>query len=151
MVRRIGFGDSGSHKRGEPPEPAGRVEHSTDGAAGQPSEKVPPVVPREPWVRFVLAGFIALWLGIWTWGIWYVFGQIGGEWDLWGKDDFDWIGFGFLAIWLFFALIGWAFGTVILVVMLFGKPVTPERRAEKEARRAERRAAREARRTGKGR
>lgn len=143
MVRRVGFGDGGAERDEEarrPPEPP------EGGAESDGESRPPPVVPEKTWVRLVLAGFIALWLAGWSWGIWVAFQSIGEIWARFGQDGFDWFGLGFMAVWLFFALIGWAFGVVILVVMLFGKPVTPERRAEKEARRAARRAAREARR-----
>lgn len=151
MVRRIGFGDGndGDPREARPARrPATRLEAETETPAAKPSDQSDPAKRPSGWVRFVIVLFLLVWLAVWSFGIWFAFQSISEAWERGAADGFDWFALGFLAIWLFFALVGWAFGIVFLVVTLFGKPVTPERRAEKQARRAARHAERAARRQG---
>ncbi len=129
MARRVGFGRKtrdDAPTGGAETNPTNEAEIAVE-AAGQVKKKAGPVA------RIVIIIFILCWLALWSYGI-------SEAWDA-AKDlyaTFDWDAFdiamlAFFAVWLTVALIGWAFGVVILFLMLFGKEVdrSPAERAER--------------------
>lgn len=129
MARRVGFG-SGSHPQtGDQPAPE--------------QEPPAPDAPRKggPVARLIIIIFMLFWLGLWSYAIYGAWGAVSHLLDQTGWETFDYVFFGFYAIWLTGALVGWAFGVVILFLMLFGKDVhrSPAEQAERLKRRMARR------------
>lgn len=136
MVRRVGFGGAPARAGDAVPDPEG-----TPVPAGARI--------RSRGARVVVSLILLVWLAVWSWSMWFAFSDLAAVWggiESGASGTWDWGTLLVLGAWLVFALVGCAFGVVIFAVLLFGKPVTEERRREKEARRDARRQARQARR-----
>jgi len=138
MARRVGFGG--------PDREQGHAREDASGAPA-PAGDTPDaeVVGKEkkagPVARLVIILILIVWLVLWSFGIYEAWRAAA---DLFQQPDwevFDYAMLAFFAVWLTGALVGWAFGVVILVIMLFGKEVerSPSERAARLARRMARR------------
>ncbi len=128
MARRVGFGDR-SRERASPD---ADDDTPTDGpialdAAAEGKKNAGPVA------RLFIITFLLAWLALWSFGIYEAWSSVTDLWANFDWDAFDIVMLAFFAVWLGGALIGWAFGVVILFVMLFGKEAenSPAERAER--------------------
>jgi len=139
MARRVGFGDKRREETRErdgddaAPDLAAETTGAPDAAAKGP-KKAGPVA------RLVIILFLLLWLALWSYGIHEAWSAASDLFEQSEWEAFDYAMLAFFAVWLTGALIGWAFGVVILFVMLFGKEV--ERSPEEQAARWKRKLAR---------
>lgn len=139
MTRRIGFGDSTRRARIAEMEKADALDAAENGQDG--SEDASPAKKAGPFARLFIILFLLVWLALWSYAIITA-------WDA-ARDtlaNFEWTAFdiamlAFFAVWLGGALVGWAFGVVILVLMLFGKEAnrSPTEQAERWKRKRARR------------
>jgi hypothetical protein len=139
MARRVGFGDRRRETPQESDDDAATPERPDEAAV---AERAAAKGPKKagPVARLVIILFLLLWLALWSYGIHEAWSAASDLFEQSEWEAFDYAMLAFFAVWLTGALIGWAFGVVILVVMLFGKEV--DRSPEEQAARWKRKLAR---------
>lgn len=147
MVRKVGFGGDegvGTGRRSVlDPDGAGPDRQEDTGVASE-AAGADPAEPTErkkagPVTKAIYFLFLVAWLVGWSLAVYSAFNAISELWTAGPEDPFEWVMIAFFGAWLGGALVAWAFGVVILVIIVFGKPLDPEAKRLRRLRKMRRR------------